>query len=77
LVEVSADKHEAGTEFPRPSSWHPAAYTEGPGFVRGREHHAAADGNRLVAQARIEQLFDRRIEGVEVGVEDGGWRLHL
>src|SRR5262249_2855356 len=44
---------------------------------RGCEHHAAADRNRLAAQARVEQLFDRRIKGVEVRVENGGCGTHL
>src|SRR5262245_56059853 len=73
FVEMSADKHEVGTELLRARSRHAASYAEGPRFVRRREHDAAADGNRLAAQARVEQLFDRRIKGVEVRVEDGGW----
>src|SRR4051812_20846565 len=72
FVEVSADKHEVGTELPGAPSRHPASYTEGPRFVRGREDDAAADRNRLAAQARVEQLFDGRIKGVEVRVENGG-----
>src|SRR5262249_46825339 len=70
LVEVSADKHEVGTELPRPPSGHAAVYAEGPRFIGRRENDAAADRNRLAAQARVEQLFDRRIKGVEVGVEN-------
>src|SRR6516164_2305010 len=72
FVEMSADKNEVGTELPRTPSRHAASYAEGPRFVRGREHHATAHRNRLAAQARVEQLFDRRIEGVEVRVENGG-----
>src|SRR5688572_12982006 len=77
FVEMSADKHEVRTELPRAPSRHAASYTEGPRFVRGREHHAAADRNRLAAQARVKQLFDRRIKGVEVRVENGGCGTHL
>src|SRR5499426_1480377 len=73
FVEMSADKNEVGTELPRTSSRHAASYAEGPRFVGGRENDAAADRNRLAAQARVEQLFDRRIKGVEVRVENGGW----
>src|SRR6267142_4780227 len=72
--EVSAGKHEVGTELPRAPSRHAASYAEGPRLVGGREHDAAADRNRLAAQARVEQLFDRRIKSVEVRVENGGWR---
>ena len=74
FVEMSADKHEVGTELPRAPSRHAASYAEGPRFVGGREHDAAADRNRLAAQARVKQLFDRRIKGVEVRVENGGCR---
>ncbi len=72
FVEMSIDEHEVGTELPRAPSRHAASYAEGPRFVGGREHDAAADRNRLAAQARVEQLFDRRIKGVEVRVENGG-----
>ena len=77
FVEMSADKHEVGTELPRAPSRHAASYAEGPRFVRGREHDAAADRNRLAAQARVKQLFDRRIKGVEVRVENSGCGAHL
>src|SRR5262245_37416730 len=71
FVEMSADKNEIGTELPRAPSRHAASYAEGPRLVRGREHDSPADRNRLAAQARVKQLFDRRIEGVEVRVENG------
>src|SRR5687767_12751610 len=74
--EMSADKNEVGTELPRAPSRHAASYAEGPRFVGGREHDAAADRNRLAAQARVKQLFDRRIKGVEVRVENGGCGIH-
>jgi hypothetical protein len=50
---------------------------EGPRFVGGRENDAAADRNRPAAQARVKQLFDRRIKRVEVRVEDSGCGTHL
>src|SRR5687767_1198964 len=75
--EMSADKNEVGTELPRAPSRHAASYAEGPRFVGGREHDAAADRNRLAAEARVKQLFDRRIKGVEVRVENGGCGTHL
>jgi hypothetical protein len=36
----------------------------------------AADGDRLAAQGRIEQLLDRGIEGVKVCMEYSGCRFH-
>src|SRR5262245_29028983 len=77
FVVVSAHKHEVGTELPRAPSRHAASDAKGPRFVGGREHDAAAHRNRLTAQAWVEQLFDRRIKGVEVRVENGGRRAHL
>src|SRR5262245_54831794 len=77
FIEMSADKNEVGTELPRAPSRHAASYAEGPRFVGGRENDAASHRNRLVAQARVKQLFDRRIKGVEVRVEDGGCGTHI
>src|SRR4051794_41529745 len=70
FVEMSADKHEFGTELPGASSRHAASYAERPRFVGGREHDAAADRKRLAAQARVEQLFDRRINASR-----SAWRM--
>src|SRR5580704_14593531 len=72
FVEMSADNNQVGTELPRAPSRHAAAYAEGPRLVGGRENDAAADRNRPAAQARVEQLLDRRIKGVQVRVENGG-----
>src|SRR4249920_3624270 len=77
FVEMSADKNEVRAELPRAPSRHAASYAEGPSLVGGRENDAAADRNRLAAQARVKQLFDRRIKGVEVRVENGGRGTHL
>src|SRR5882757_7049011 len=62
--EMSAHKNEVVTELPCPPSRHTASYAEGSRFIGGRENDAAADGNRLSAQARVKQLFNRRIKGV-------------
>ena len=73
---MAADEDELRAELARPPSRHAAADAEGLGLVGGGEHDAAADGDRLAAQRRVEQLLDRGVEGVEVGVEDGGGRFH-
>ena len=39
-------------------------------LVARGEHHAAADDDRPPAQARVIALLDRRVERVEVGVQD-------
>ena len=72
LLEVAADEDELRAELAGPASRHAAAHAERLGLVGRCQHHAAADRDRLAAQGRIEQLLDRRVEGVEIGVEDGG-----
>ena len=42
------------------------------GLVARREHDPAADDHRPAAQPRIVPLLDRRVERVEVGVQDPG-----
>ena len=52
-----------GTELPRASSRHAASHAEGPRFVGGREHDAAADRNRLAAgegRAAVRPTHKRR-----------------
>ena len=75
VVEMTTDKDQLRTEFTRASSRHSAADSERPCFVRSGKHDPAADGDRLAAQGRVEQLFDRGIEGVQVRMEDGGCRF--
>ena len=73
VAEMTADEDELGIEFARPPSRHAAAHAEGPGFVGCGEHDTAANGDRLAAQRRIEQLLDRGIEGVEIRMQDAGF----
>ena len=53
---------------------HGGPHAELAGFVAGCSHDAAltgsADGNRLAAEIRIVPLFDRRVEGVHIDVDD-------
>src|SRR5262245_21337668 len=73
---MTVDEDQVRAKLARPPPRHAAAHSEGFGLVRGSEHHAAADGDGLAAQGRIEQLLDRCIEGIEVGMENGGCRFH-
>src|SRR4029453_3566454 len=77
FVEVSADKHEVGTELPRATSSHAASSAQGARPAGGGAERAAARPKRLAAQARVGQLFDPRVKGVEVRVENGGCGKHL
>src|ERR1700676_2461299 len=73
---MPVDKGELRTEFARPPSRHAAADPEGPGFVRRGKHDPAADRDSLAAQGGVEQLLDRGVEGIKVGMEYGGGRFH-
>ena len=46
------------------------------GLIAGGEHDAPADDDGTPAQAGIVPLLDRRVEGVEVGVQDRGLAHH-
>ena len=69
-------KISCGQSSLRPPPRHAAVHAERLGLVGGREHHAAADRDRLAAKRRVEQLLDRRVEGVEIGVQDGRRGFH-
>jgi hypothetical protein len=72
LVEVARDKPQGRAQ----ASGHPAGHAtpdaEGPRLVGRGQHHAAPDGDGLSPQPGIQQLFDRRVEGIQVGVKDRG-----
>src|SRR3990172_3062468 len=77
LGEVAAHEPELGAQLPGPASRHTAPDPECFGFVRGGQYHTTSDGDRYALQRRIQELLDRRIEGVEIGVEDGGPGSHM
>jgi hypothetical protein len=70
LLEMPAGEDQPGAELFRPPSRHAAMHAERLRFVGGREHHAAAYRDRLAPQRRVQQLLDRRVEGVEIGMQD-------
>src|SRR5215469_9813504 len=76
LLEMATDKSEVRTELTRPPSRHPAADAEGLGFVRSGKNNPATNRDRPAAQRRVEQLLDRSVEGVQVRMEDSGYRFH-
>ena len=75
FLEMTADEAQLRAEFPGLPARHPAAHAEGLGLIGGGQHDAAADGNGDAAQRRVEQLLDRGVEGVQIGVKDGS-RFH-
>ena len=76
VVEMTTDEDQLRTKLARPPSRHAAADSECFSFVRCGQHNSAADSYGFAAQRRIEQLLDRCIEGIEVGVKDGGCCVH-
>src|SRR5215813_3935194 len=76
ILEMPADKDQLRTQLTSPASRHTATDSKRLGFVRGGEHHPAANGDGFAAQGRVKQLLDRCIEGIKVRMEDGGCSLH-
>ena len=76
FLEVTADENEVGAKLARPPARHPAAHPECLRFIGGGENDAATDGDGLATQGWVEQLLDRRVKSIEVGMEDGGRRIH-
>ena len=69
-IEVAADENEIATELPGSPPGHAAADAVASRFVGSRQHHAATYGDWPVPQRRVQQLFNRRIEGIEIGMQD-------
>ena len=76
LLEMPADEDQLRAKLARPPARHAAVHAEGLRLVGRGEHHPAADGDRLAAQRRVEQLLDRGVEGVEIGMQDGRRGFH-
>ena len=77
LREMSVHEVEVGAESFGPPSRHSALHPELFRFVRRGQHHAASDSDRTSTQLRVQQLLDRCVERIEVGVKDGGTGWHL
>jgi hypothetical protein len=60
----------AGAKRPGLTHSHRGADAARLGLITGREDHAHADQNRTTAQRGIVALLDRRVESVEIGVQD-------
>src|SRR5215510_10955679 len=73
---MTTDEDQLRTKLARPTPRHAAADSECFSLVRCGQHNSAANGNGFAAQRRIDQLFDRCIEGIEVGVKDSGCCVH-
>lgn len=76
FLEVPANEEELRTKFACLAARHAASHPKSPGLVARRQYHPAAYGDRSPTQIGVEELLDRGIEGVEVGVKDGGKGFH-
>jgi low temperature requirement protein LtrA len=74
--EVPTDEGEVRAKPLRPPAGHAATDAEPLRLVRRCQHHSPADRDRPTAKGRIEHLLHRRVERVEVGVEDSGAAGH-
>ena len=72
VTECSVDHDQPGAELAGLPDPHGSPDTHCPGLIRCRENDPAAHGDRLADEVRAAEKYHRRIEGIEVGVEDGG-----
>src|ERR1700716_2838072 len=75
-LTVAGDEDRVGAEPTGGLERHGGMHTEGARLVRGRGHdtavaRSAADDERLAAVLGVIALLDRRVEGVEIAVQDG------
>ena len=69
-LRVPFEDHGGGAASLRFRKRHAGSEPEAPGLVRARGDHAGADDHRLAGEARIEPLFDRHEERIDVDVKD-------
>jgi hypothetical protein len=69
-AEMSADEKKITAKLAGSPPGHATADAVASGFIRCRQHHSAADGDGSVPQRRVQQLLNRRVEGIEVGMQD-------
>ena len=71
-LEAARDHHRVRAQRQRPPPAHRRLHPASLRLVAGRQHHPAAHDHRPPAQPRIVPLLDRRVERVEVRVQDVG-----
>ena len=76
LTEIARHEAEARAQLAGPPPRHPTLNAEGLRLVGRGQHDASPDSDRLAGQGRVEQLLDRCVKRIEVGMEDGGCSLH-
>lgn len=76
VLEVAADEDQLRAEFPRSLSGHSATHPECLRLIGCGENDTAAHRYGPAAQRGVQKLFDRGVERVEVGMQDGGGGFH-
>ena len=76
LPKMAGNEGKIRTKIAGAATRHAAANPECLGLVGCGKNDPAPDGHRLAAQARIEQLFDRGVKRVKIGMKDGGVPRH-
>jgi hypothetical protein len=69
-AEVASHEEELAAQLARPPAGHAGPDAIAPGLIGRRQHHAATHGNGPFPQGGVQELLDRRVEGVQVGVKD-------
>ena len=70
LAVVAPNEGDVRAQLAGAPAGHAGVDAQGLRLIGGGEDDTAAHGHRLAPQAGIEQLLHRRVERVEVGVED-------
>jgi len=70
-LEVATDEQEFSAELASLPPWHATADAIASGFIRCGQDHTAANRDGPVPQGGVQQLLDGRVEGIEVGMQDG------
>ena len=73
VAEMAAGENQLGTQFARSPTGHPAMNAKRLRLVGCRQHHPAAHGDGLAAQRRVEQLLNRGVKRIEIGMKNGGF----
>ena len=69
-LEARLDDDGVGAQGACLAATHRRAHATALGLVARREDHATADDHRPAAQRRLVALLDRRVERIEIGMQD-------
>jgi hypothetical protein len=70
FMEVSGDELDRWAKLPGPPARHAASDPVCPCLIGSGKDHASTNSDRLARQRGVEELLDRRVKRVQVGVEN-------